>query len=90
MMAFDTITGPSPASRGAQKGIAFEALDNGILKWIPNAFRRSCDGLSRGQGGCSCANRCGALPPPLTEADRKAGYRDNISIRQAEFSTPSA
>lgn len=39
MKDFDTIRGPSPASRGTPKEIGFEVSDNGILKWIPNASR---------------------------------------------------
>jgi len=36
----------------------------------------------------SCANGCGACRTPFTGADRKAVCRFDISILQAELSTP--
>ena len=72
----------------ARKGIAFEALDNGILSCADperlqaNLRRRfraeKIDGLLR--------KWLRLLPHPFTGADRKAGYRYDISILQAEFS----
>jgi hypothetical protein len=35
----------------------------------------------------SCASGCGCCRTPFTAADRRAGYRYDISILQAEFST---
>jgi len=70
-----------------QRGIGFEALDNGLL---------SCDDPKRAQtiSDCLSPEKIDAmlrkwlrrLPHPFTAADRKAGYRYDISILQAEFS----
>jgi hypothetical protein len=70
-----------------QKGIGFEALDNGIL---------SCDAPQRLQ---SIAHRLSAdkieallrkwlriLPHPFSTRDRQAGFRYRLSVLQAEFS----
>jgi hypothetical protein len=71
----------------ARKGIAFEALDNGILSCAePAKLQAICDGL--------CAERIDALlrkwlrllPHPYLPKDRAAGYRYDVSILQAEFS----
>ncbi|MHC4997062.1 MAG: hypothetical protein ACYTGQ_18640, partial [Planctomycetota bacterium] len=82
------INGNEWAKRQATKArIGFEPLDNGFA---------SCDGPCRLQRIC---DRLGAthidrlvrkwmkrLPHPFTPADRRAGYRYDISILQAEFS----
>ena len=70
-----------------QKGIGFEALDNGIL---------ACDDPPRLQ---SIAHRLTAdkieallrqwlriLPPPFSARDRQTGFRYRLSVLQAEFS----
>jgi hypothetical protein len=62
----------------ARKGIAFEALDNGILSC---ADRHACNQsamASRPRRSMACCH--------ITGADRAAGYRYDISILQAEFS----
>jgi hypothetical protein len=72
----------------AQKGIAFEALDNGILKCAdPKRLQAICDGLSAAKIDALLRKWLRLLPHPFTGADRKAGYRYDISILQAEFST---
>jgi hypothetical protein len=72
----------------AQEGIAFEALDNGILSCAkPKRLQAICDGLSAEKIDALLRKWLGLLPHPFTAADRKAGYRYDISILQAEFST---
>jgi hypothetical protein len=72
----------------AQAGIAFEALDNGILKCAdPKRLQKICDDLSAAKIDALLRKWLRLLPHPFTPADRKAGYRYDISILQAEFST---
>jgi hypothetical protein len=71
----------------AQKGIAFEALDNGILSCAePERVQKICNGLSAEKIDGFLRKWLRLLPHPFTGADRKAGYRYDISILQAEFS----
>ncbi|HWX62830.1 hypothetical protein [Bradyrhizobium sp.] len=71
----------------AQKGIAFKALDNGILTCAdPKRLQAICDGLSAAKIDALLRKWLRLLPHPFTGADRKAGYRYAISILQAEFS----
>jgi hypothetical protein len=71
----------------AQEGIAFEALDNGILSCAkPKRLQAICDGLSAEKIDALLRKWLRLLPHPFTAADRKAGYRYDISILQAEFS----
>jgi len=71
----------------AQRGIAYEALDNGILSCAdPAALQRLCDGLTAGKIEALLRKWFARLPQPLTAADRRAGYRYRCSILQAEFS----
>jgi hypothetical protein len=70
-----------------RKGIAFEALDNGILSCAdPKQLQQICDGLSAEKIDGLLRKWLRLLPHPFTGADRKAGYRYDISILQAEFS----
>ena len=72
----------------AQEGIAFEALDNGILSCAePKRLQEICEGLSAKKIDALLRKWLRMLPHPFTAADRKAGYRYDISILQAEFST---
>jgi hypothetical protein len=72
----------------AQEGIAFEALDNGILKCAePERLQTICDGLSAAKIDALLRKWLRLLLHPFTGADRKAGYRYDISILQVEFST---
>ena len=71
----------------AQKGIAFEALDNGVLVVADSErLQQICDGLSAEKIDRLLRKWLRLLPHPFTGADRKAGYRYDISILQAEFS----
>jgi hypothetical protein len=71
----------------ARKGIAFEALDNGVLSCAdPARLQQICDGLSAEKIDALLRKWLRLLPHPFTGADRKAGYRYDISILQAEFS----
>src|SRR5206468_3610115 len=71
----------------AHKGIGFEALDNGILRCDdPRRLQVICDGLSAAKIDALLRKWLRLLPHPYTANDRKAGYRYQISILQAEFS----
>ncbi len=70
-----------------QKGIGFEALDNGVLRCDdPKRLQAICDGLSAEKIDALLRKWLRKLPHPFTAADRRAGYRYEISILQAEFS----
>lgn len=71
----------------AKEGIAFEPLDNGILSCAdPRRLQRLCDGLSAAKIDALLRKWLAKLPHPYPARDRKAGYRYDISILQAEFS----
>src|SRR5467141_907731 len=71
----------------AQEGIAFAAPDNGVLSCAaPARLQKICDGLSAEKIDGFLRKWLRLLPHPFTGADRKAGYRYDISILQAEFS----
>src|SRR5579871_3126139 len=71
----------------AKEGIAFEALDNGILSCAdPQRLQQLCDGLSGAKIDALLRKWLARLPHPFTDQDRKAGYRYDLSILQAEFS----
>jgi hypothetical protein len=71
----------------AKEGIAFEALDNGVLSCAaPARLQKICNGLSAERIDGLLRKWLRLLPHPFTGADRKAGYRYDISILQAEFS----
>ena len=76
------------AQRQAQRaGIAFSALDNGFLDCEnPDALQRICDRLSAAKIDALFRKWLARLPHPFTGADRRAGYRYQLSILQAEFS----
>ena len=70
-----------------QAGIAYEALDNGFLTCAdPVRLQKVCDGLSPQKIEALLRKWLARLPHPFTPADRKAGYRYELSILQAEFS----
>jgi hypothetical protein len=70
----------------AQRGIAFEALDNGVLSCAdPKRLQQICDGLTGDKINALVRKWLRLLPHPFTGADRYAGYRYDISILQAEF-----
>jgi len=71
----------------AQEGIAFEALDNGLLSCTdPARAQAICDGLGAEQIDALLRKWLDQLPQPFTSDDQQAGYRYEISILQAEFS----
>lgn len=71
----------------AKEGIAFEPLDNGILSCAnPQRLQQLCDQLSAAKIDALLRKWLAKLPHPYPAADRKAGYRYDVSILQAEFS----
>jgi hypothetical protein len=71
----------------AQAGIAFEALDNGLLTCAePERAQQICDGLSAEKIDGLFRKWLAVLPHPYGPADRAAGYRYDLSILQAELS----
>jgi len=71
----------------AQEGIAFEALDNGVRTCAnPKRLQQLCEGLSAAKIDALLRKWLARLPHPFTAQDRKAGYRYDVSILQAEFS----
>jgi hypothetical protein len=70
----------------AKEGIPYEALDNGILSCAdPQRLQQICDDLSAAKIDALLRKWLAKLPHPYTAADRKAGYRYDVSILQAEF-----
>jgi hypothetical protein len=70
-----------------KEGIAFEALDNGVLSCgNPKRLQQLCAGLSAAKIDALLRKWLTRLPHPFTASDRKAGYRYDVSILQAEFS----
>jgi len=82
------INGHEYAKRQLKKrGIAFEALDNGVLSCEdPRRLQKLCDGLTPEKIDALLRKWLRRLPHPFTAADRRAGYRYDLSILQAEFS----
>src|SRR5580765_7865598 len=71
----------------AKEGIAFESLDNGVLTCAnPQRSQQLCDGLSAAKIDALLRKWLARLPHPYTAQDRKAGYRYDASILQAELS----
>jgi len=71
----------------ANRGIPYEALDNGILSCEdPKRVQALCDGLSAEKIDALLRKWFRKLPHPFTAKDRQAGYRYRISILQSEFS----
>jgi hypothetical protein len=71
----------------AKEGIAFAALDNGVLSCAdPRRLQHICDGLSAAKIDALLRKWLARLPHPFTDQDRRAGYRYDVSILQAEFS----
>jgi hypothetical protein len=82
------LNGNEWAKRQATKaGIAFEALDNGFASCEePATLQRICDRLTAAKIDRFVRKWLARLPHPFTTADRRAGYRYDISVLQAEFS----
>jgi len=71
----------------AQRGIAYAALDNGILACAdPRRLQALCDGLSAQKIEALLRKWLHRLPHPFAPQDRRAGYQYDCSILQAEFS----
>ena len=71
----------------AKEGIDFQALDNGVLSCANRKrLQQRCDGLSAAKIDARLRKWLARLPHPFTAGDRKAGYRYDVSILQAEFS----
>ncbi|WP_181360591.1 hypothetical protein [Variovorax sp. WS11] len=69
-----------------KRGIAFEALDNGVLSCAdPKALQRICDGLDDKKIDRLLRKWPARRPHPFDRRDRMAGYRYGLSILQAEF-----
>lgn len=82
------INGNEWAKRQATKaGLAFEALDNGFASCEePRRLQRICERLDHTKIDRFVRKWLARLPHPFTAADRRAGYRYDLSILQAEFS----
>ena len=73
--------------QAAKAGIGFEALDNGFAACDdPARLQRICDRLDAARIDRLLRKWLARLPHPFTPADRRAGYRYDISVLQAEFS----
>jgi hypothetical protein len=69
-----------------KEGIAYEALDNGLLSCAdPARAQAIADGLDAARIDALLRKWLAALPHPFTPQDRAAGYRYDVSILQAEF-----
>ena len=69
-----------------QAGIAYEALDNGILSCVdPVQLQALADGLSAEKIETLIRKWQARLPQPFTAEERAASYDYDISILQAEF-----
>jgi hypothetical protein len=82
------LNGNEWAKRQATKaGVGFEPLDNGFASCAePAKLQRICDRLDAAKIDRFVRKWLALLPHPFTTADRRAGYRYDISILQAEFS----
>ncbi len=71
----------------AKEGIAFEALDNGVLSCEnPARLQALCDSLDSEKIDAVFRKWLARLPHPFRPEDRTAEYRYDLSILQAEFS----
>ena len=71
----------------AKEGIAYEALDNGILSCTdPLRLQRIADDLDENKIEAVVRKWLARLPDPFTAADHAAGFKPKLSILQAEFS----
>ena len=70
----------------AKRGVAFEALDNGVLSCAdPVLMQRLADELDAARVDALLRKWLARLPHPFTAADRAAGMRYDVSVLQAEF-----
>jgi len=69
-----------------KEGIAFEPLDNGVLSCEnPERLQQIADELDATKIDRVVRKWFARLPHPFTQEDRKAGFRYELSILQAEF-----
>lgn len=69
----------------AKAGIAYEALDNGLLTCAdPVRMQTIADGLGAEQIDALLRRWLARLPHPFTAEDRAAGYRYDLSVLQLE------
>ena len=82
------LNGNEWAKRQATKaGVAFAALDNGFASCAdPKRLQKICDRLDPTKIDRFVRKWLARLPHPFTAADRRAGYRYDLSILQAELS----
>lgn len=72
--------------QATRQGLAYEALDNGILATAdPERLQRICRQLSAARIQACLRKWLARLPHPFTAADRAAGYRYDVSMLQMEF-----
>ncbi len=70
----------------AKEGVAFEALDNGILDCAdPERMQALADGLDAARIDALLRKWLARLPHPFTAGDRARGIRHDVSMLQAEF-----
>jgi hypothetical protein len=70
-----------------QRGIVFEALDNGFLSCAdPSALQAICASLNETDIATCFTRWLDRVPLPLTAADHAAGYAYRLSILQLELS----
>ena len=81
------LNGHEYAKRQLEKaGIAYEALDNGILSCAePQRLQQILEQLDETRIEAVVRKWFARLPHPFTAEDRAAGYRYELSILQAEF-----
>ncbi|MCY4536106.1 MAG: hypothetical protein OXB91_12140, partial [Bryobacterales bacterium] len=71
----------------AQEGIAFEALDNGILSCAdPQRLQQICEQVTAARIDALARKWLARLPHPFSPQDRLAGLLYDVSVLQAEFS----
>ena len=71
----------------AKEGIAFEALDNGVLSCAdPGRLQQILEELDEHKIAALVQKWLSRLPDPFTAADHAAGFNYQLSILQAEFS----
>lgn len=71
----------------AKEGIAFEALDNGVLSCAqPQRLQEICDALDAAKIEALLRKWLAKLPHPFSVADCQAGFRYDLSMIQTEFS----
>jgi hypothetical protein len=72
-----------------KEGIAYQALDNGILSCAgPGRLQKICDGLSGEKIAALLVKWLRRLPPPFTAFDQQAGYCYHLSMLQADSPSP--